>query len=196
MKSMTKFEFWALLADLVGENSTDLEISNWKESAISKRMLLWEEWCRKLGFYKLSLILKSLVIMRTLVILASVSLRYYWEELEYILIKKKIVLQLKNKTYEMSLCRKMSLWREKCIDKIQMLICVITLGESLFCKKDLANIVQFGWLGTSTNPLPSQSVELRINLIRDQDSSWIKIMLKKTCVSRIVLMMELFLWIF
>ena len=108
-----------------------------------------------------------------LVILASVFLRYFradWEESEYTLIKKKIVSWLKNKTHEMSLYRKMSLQREKSMEEIWMLIYIMTLGESLFCKKGLANVIQFGWLGTPTNSLPSQLVEPRIDLIRDQDS--------------------------
>ena len=62
-----------------------------KESASLKRVSLWEEWCGKLGFQKLSQILKSPVRMRMLSILTSVSLRYFkanWDESEYILIRK------------------------------------------------------------------------------------------------------------
>jgi len=47
MRSRTEFESQALSANLVGENLMGLDNSIWKESAISKRMSLWEEWCRK-----------------------------------------------------------------------------------------------------------------------------------------------------
>jgi len=49
------------------------------------------EWYRKFGSQLLYLILKSSVIIRTLLILTSVFLRYFkatWNESEYILIKK------------------------------------------------------------------------------------------------------------
>ena len=51
--------------------------SKWKESAMSIRVSLWMEWCEKLGSQLLSLILKSPVIIRILLILTSVSLRYF-----------------------------------------------------------------------------------------------------------------------
>jgi len=63
-------------------------------------------------------------------------------------------------------------------------------------KKNLENVVQLGWLGTPTNLLPSQLVELRIDFIKDHDSSWIKMMSNRNWVFRIVLMMELFLQTF
>jgi len=91
IRSKTEFESWTLLEYLVGKNSVGLEISSWKELAISKRVFLWEEWYRKFGFQKLSLILKSLVMMRILLILTLVFLRYFkadWDESEYTLIKK------------------------------------------------------------------------------------------------------------
>ena len=81
---------WLLSEYLVGKNSASLEISNWKESAILKRVILWAKWYRKLESQKLSLILKSLV-MRILLILTSVSLRYFkanWDKSEYTLIRK------------------------------------------------------------------------------------------------------------
>ena len=83
-------------------------------------------------------------MMRMLVILTSVFLRYFkanWEESEYTLIKKKIVLWLKNETYKMSLCRKMLLQKEKHIKEIWILIYIITFGESLFCEKGLVKVV-------------------------------------------------------
>jgi len=86
----TKFESWILSGYLVEKNSIDLESFNWKELAISKRVFLWEEWYGKLGSKKLSLMLKLSVIMRTLLRLTSVFLRYFkadWDKSEYILIK-------------------------------------------------------------------------------------------------------------
>ena len=77
MRSKTEFESQALLVNLVGKNLTGLDNLIWKELAISKRVSLWEEWCGKLGSHKLSLILKSLVIMKMLDKLTSVSLRYF-----------------------------------------------------------------------------------------------------------------------
>jgi len=44
MRSNTKFESWVLSEYLVGRNSVGLESSTWKESAISERVSLWEEW--------------------------------------------------------------------------------------------------------------------------------------------------------
>ena len=85
MRFRTEFKSWALSANLVDEKITGLESLIWKKSAISRSVSLWEEWCGKLGFYKLSLMLKSPVIMRTLDKLTSVFLRYFkanWEESE------------------------------------------------------------------------------------------------------------------
>ena len=65
---------------LVGSNKSKL-----KESTIIIRSLLIEEWWGKNRSHKLSLILKSPVIMRRLLTFTSVSLRYFkaeWEELE------------------------------------------------------------------------------------------------------------------
>ena len=76
---------------LVEKNSVGLESSKQKESMILKKVSLWEKWYGKFGFQKLSLILKSFVMMRTLLILTSVFLRYFkavWDESEYTLIKK------------------------------------------------------------------------------------------------------------
>ena len=92
-RSKIELESWSLLEYLVGKSSVGLESSNWKESAISKRMSLWVEWYGKFRSQKLSLMLKSPVIIRTLLILTSVSLRYFktnWDKSEYTLIKKKI----------------------------------------------------------------------------------------------------------
>ena len=48
-----------------------------KESVISNRMPLWEEWNRKELFQTLSLILKSLAMIKILWIFTLVSLRYF-----------------------------------------------------------------------------------------------------------------------
>ena len=71
--------------NLVGKFSEGLEIAKESESVISRRVLLWTEWKGKFISYRLSLILKSPVIMMTLWMLVSVSLRYFkanWEESE------------------------------------------------------------------------------------------------------------------
>ena len=84
-RSRTKFKSQALSANLVGEKTTGLESSIWKELAISRSVSLWEKWCGKLGSHKLSLMLKLPVIMKMLNKLTSVSLRYFkadWEESE------------------------------------------------------------------------------------------------------------------
>ena len=60
---------------LVETCSVGLDSSRCKKSATSKRTLLWEEWYGKFEFQLLSLILKSLDIIRTLPILTSVFLR-------------------------------------------------------------------------------------------------------------------------
>ena len=78
--------YWSMGKCLIGLDNFIL-----KESASLKRVSLWEEWYGKFGFQKLSQILKSPVRMRMLLILTSVSLRYFkanWDESEYILIRK------------------------------------------------------------------------------------------------------------
>jgi len=63
--------------ELVGDDSVKL-----KESAIIKRSLLIEEWWGNEVSQRLFLILKSPVIIRTLSMLTSVSLRYFKAECE------------------------------------------------------------------------------------------------------------------
>ena len=58
----TEFKSWTLSANLVGKKTTGLERSIWKESAISNKVLLWEEWCGKAESHRLSLMLKLPVI--------------------------------------------------------------------------------------------------------------------------------------
>jgi len=82
-RSKTKLELWLLSENLVGKISEGLEIAKKNESAISKRVSLWTEWNGKFVFHRLSLMLKSPVIMMMLWILVLVSLRYFkanWEE--------------------------------------------------------------------------------------------------------------------
>ena len=84
-RSKMEFESWSLLENLVKRFSVGLEISSENESAISKRVSLWLEWKGKYKSHRLSLILKSPVIMIILWILTSVSLRYFkadWDESE------------------------------------------------------------------------------------------------------------------
>jgi len=72
----------------------------------------------------------------------------------------------------------------------------MTLKELPTWEEFLENVDQFGWLGTPTNSFSLQLVELRMDCMTDQDGSWIKMILKDKCVSRIVLIMKLFLWTF
>ena len=91
MRLITKFEFYWLLEYLVGICSVGLDSSKWKESAISKRTELCWEWWGKLESQILSLMLKFSVMMSTLLMLTSVSLKYFkadWDESEYKLIKR------------------------------------------------------------------------------------------------------------
>jgi len=90
----------------------------------------------------------------------------------------------------------MLLQREKCKEEMWILMYIMTLEGSLSYKKGLENVIQLGWLGTPTNLLLSQLVKLGIDLIKNYDSSWMKMTLNRNWVSRIVLMMELFLWTF
>jgi len=69
----------------------------------------------------------------------------------------------------------------------------MALRESVAWVEFLENVVQFGWLGIPTNSSSLQLEELGMNHIKDQDGSWMKIILKYKYVSRIVWMMELFL---
>ena len=71
--------------NLVGKFSVGLEMARENESAILKRMSLWIEWKGKFKSHRLSLMLKSSVIMIMLWILVSVFLRYFkadWDKSE------------------------------------------------------------------------------------------------------------------
>jgi len=70
---------------LVGQGLMGVDRVRLNESAIIIKSSLIEEWNRKDESHKLSLILKSPVIRRTLLMLTSVFLRYFkaeWEESE------------------------------------------------------------------------------------------------------------------
>jgi len=76
IRSMTKFELCSLSTYLVGTQLVGADKSRSKMSATSKRISLWEEWNGYIGSYKLLWILKSPIIMRTLLMLTPVSLKY------------------------------------------------------------------------------------------------------------------------
>ena len=86
--------------------------------------------------------------------------------------------------------------KEKQREEIQVWMYIMTLKDSEAHNEDLANIVQFGWWETSTNIFPLQLVELGITWITNQGGSWMNIMSKDDWVSKMVLMIRLFLWTF
>jgi len=65
---------------LVGQELVGDKRAKLKESAIIRRSSLMDAWWGKEGSHKLSLILKSPVMTRTLSMLTSVSLRYFKAE--------------------------------------------------------------------------------------------------------------------
>ena len=71
--------------NLVGKYSIGLDKAMENESAILKSMSLWTEWNGKFESQRLSLMLKSPVMMIVLQILVSVSLIYFktdWDKSE------------------------------------------------------------------------------------------------------------------
>jgi len=85
MRSITEFASSAVSEYLVGQGLVGVNRARLNESAIIIKSSLIEKWNGKDKSHKLSLILKSPVIMRTLSMLTSVSLRYFkakWEESE------------------------------------------------------------------------------------------------------------------
>ena len=85
MRSITEFASPAISEYLVGQGLVGVDRVRLNESAMIIKLSLIEEWNRKDESYKLSLILKSPVMMRTLSMLTSVSLKYFkaeWEESE------------------------------------------------------------------------------------------------------------------
>ena len=82
---ITEFASPAISEYLVRQGLVGVDRVRLNESAMIIKLSLIEEWNRKDESYKLSLILKSPVMMRTLSMLTSVSLRYFkaeWEESE------------------------------------------------------------------------------------------------------------------
>ena len=71
-----------------------------------------------------------------------------------------------------------------------------TLRESFAFKRLLEKIVQFGWFGTPINLSPFLFLELGIEHIKDYNSSWMKMISKDPCISKIVLMTKLFFQMF
>ena len=76
IRSMVKLASSIVLEYLVGQGLVGDERAKSKESAIIKRLSLMDAWWGKKGSHKLSLILKSSVMTRTLSMLTSISLRY------------------------------------------------------------------------------------------------------------------------
>ena len=76
IRSITEFELWSLseTENLVGIGLVGYNSPNKRESVMSKSKLLWEEWWGYNRSQKLSLILKSPAIVRTLEMSTSVSL--------------------------------------------------------------------------------------------------------------------------
>ena len=110
---------------------------------MSIRVFLYREWKLKLGSQLQSLILKSPVIMRILLILTSVFLRYFkadCKESEYTLIKKYTKPWLKNKMQETFLWLKISFHNEKQSWDSLVLMYVITLGKSLIFEEFLEKL--------------------------------------------------------
>jgi len=69
----------------------------------------------------------------------------------------------------------------------------ITLGDSETHDKVLEKVVQFGWWGTLTSTSPSQLVELGMDQITNQGDFWMNMISNNDWVSRMVLMIRLFL---
>ena len=85
MRSIIEFASLAISEYLVGQGLVGVDRTRLNESAMIIKLSLIDEWNRKDESHKLSLILKSPIMMRTLSMLTSVSLRYFkaeWEESE------------------------------------------------------------------------------------------------------------------
>ena len=85
IRLITKFESCLLSEYLIGTWLVGFDSSKLNESAIIKRLSLIEKWWGNDESYKLSQMLKSLVIIRRFQIHTSVSLRYFkaaWDESE------------------------------------------------------------------------------------------------------------------
>ena len=71
-----------------------------------------------------------------------------------------------------------------------------TLGHSLLLMEFLAKVSQLEWFTTLIILSPLQFVELEIEQIVAQDSSWMKIMSNSDLTSRMVLITKEFFWMF
>ena len=80
MRLMTELVSPAMSEYLVGQGLVKEDRMRSKESAIIIKLLLIEEWKGNDRSYKLSLMLKSPVMRMMLLILTSVSLRYFKAE--------------------------------------------------------------------------------------------------------------------
>ena len=86
IKSITELDSPAVSENLVGPGLVGDDNVRSNKSAIIIRSSLMEEWNWKEGSHKLSRMLKSPVMIRTLLMLTSVSFRYFkaeWDESEY-----------------------------------------------------------------------------------------------------------------
>jgi len=77
MRSITELDSPAVSGYLVGQGLVGVDSARLKESAIIIKLSLRKEWNGKDKSYKLSLILKSPVIRTMLLMLTSVSFRYF-----------------------------------------------------------------------------------------------------------------------
>ena len=77
IRSNTKSDIPSISKYIVGIGLVGINKSRLNDSAIINRSLLIEEWWGKEGFHRLSLMLKSFVIIIKFSILISVSLRYF-----------------------------------------------------------------------------------------------------------------------
>jgi len=93
----------------------------------------------------------------------------------------------------MSLWLKMSFQREKQSWDNLMFIYEMTLEESLLFDVFLEKVIQLGWLRAPTYCSPFSFTELGIEQMKNQGSSWMKIISKFLCTSKIVLVSSLFL---
>ena len=101
---------------LVGQGLVAVDKVKLNELAIINKSSLIVEWWGKVGSHKLSLILKSPVMIRMLSIFTSVSFRCFkaaWEESEYTFKMKKYKLSLKKDIRFMSLWLIISLQSKK-----------------------------------------------------------------------------------
>jgi len=80
IKSITELDFPVVSENLVGPGLVGNDKARSKELAIIIKSSLMEEWNWKEGPHKLSRMLKSPVMIRTLLILTSVSFRYFKAE--------------------------------------------------------------------------------------------------------------------